>query len=101
MQGAGDDAMSTSRTCLCGHDVLWHGVGIGHNECRARELRGDADVFGWPCRCQGFRTVVPGETMPEPDLLQMLWRLDRSLGRLEALLEARLSAPPDADEGGG
>ena len=90
--------MSDNRTCLCGHDLLWHGVGIGHNACRARTLKDANDVYGWPCHCQGFRTVVPGETMPEPDLLQVLWRLNLAVSRLTDLVDERLPAAPTEPE---
>lgn len=90
--------MSEDRTCLCNHDLLWHGVGIGQNACKARMLKDAADLYGWPCHCQGFRRVVPGETMPEPDLMAVLWRLDLAITRLTAGIEA-LSPRPDDDEG--
>jgi hypothetical protein len=90
--------MSDKRTCLCSHDLLWHGVGIGHSACRFRAWVA-GDVNGIACHCQGFRTVVPGETMPEPDLLQMFWRLDLVLSRIEATLRELVpaAATPEDD----
>lgn len=85
--------MDDKRICLCEHDLLWHGVGIGSNACKARTLKDAADMFGWPCHCQGFRRVVPGETTPEPDLMQMLWRLDLAITRLADMVAERFPEP--------
>ena len=89
--------MNGERICLCYHDLLWHGVGIGQSACKARTFKDASDLYGWPCHCQGFRTVVPGETMPEPDLMAVLWRLNLAITRLTDSIEA-LAPKPDEDD---
>ena len=81
--------MTRERTCLCSHDVLWHGIGMSGGACKFRAMTATGADYA-SCHCQGFRTVVPGNMLPETDMLQMFWRLEVTLSRIEALLDDRL-----------